>query len=110
MTADPLPAFFFAHGTPALLKEAEFFKERFGSEFEGYHDGPQADYLRQLGKQIMSDYRPKALVVFSAHWETEDGAPIEIMDNTDEWQSKHLYYDYYGFPEYASCEAQDQIV
>lgn len=94
-----IPAFFFAHGTPALLKEASGLQDRFDSGFEGGCDGPQASFLHQFGQYLLQTYKPKAIVVFSAHFETHDSNPIQILDNTAAWQSKNLYYDYYGFPE-----------
>lgn len=32
--------------------------------------GPNAQFLRDLGKTLVEKYNPKAIVVFSAHWET----------------------------------------
>jgi len=32
--------------------------------------GPHAQFLKDFGKTLMDKYNPKAIVVFSAHWET----------------------------------------
>ena len=32
--------------------------------------GPNAQFLRDFGKTLVEKYNPKAIVVFSAHWET----------------------------------------
>jgi len=40
--------------------------------------GPNAQFLRDLGKTLVEKYNPKAIVVFSAHWETHghiEGTP-----------------------------------
>lgn len=91
----PIPSFCFAHGSPALLKEAGNFFSMPG--FTGAHDGSQASFLREFGPFLLKTYKPKAIVVFSAHWETGLGRKIQIMDNDTEWND--LYYDYYGFPD-----------
>lgn len=91
-----IPAFFFAHGSPSLLKEAN---KSLGPGFEGSHDGPQADFLREFGPYLLDTYKPKAILVISAHWETEPLQKIKIMDNDGTWQADNLYYDYYGFPD-----------
>lgn len=70
-----------------------------GIDFEGSWNGPQAAFLRAFGPFLLETYAPKAIVVFSAHWETEAGEAIMIADNDAQWQSENLYYDYYNFPE-----------
>jgi aromatic ring-opening dioxygenase catalytic subunit (LigB family) len=32
--------------------------------------GPLANFLRDFGPALLEKYKPKAIVVFSAHWET----------------------------------------
>ena len=34
--------------------------------------GPHAAFLKDFGKFILEKYNPKALLVFSAHWETRN--------------------------------------
>ncbi|CCG81994.1 4,5-DOPA dioxygenase extradiol-like protein [Taphrina deformans PYCC 5710] len=91
-----IPSFFFAHGTPALMKESG---RSISPDFPGAHDGPHADFLRAFGPYLLRTYAPKAIVVISAHWETEKGDPIQIAQNTEAWQTENLYYDYYGFAD-----------
>lgn len=33
--------------------------------------GPLATFLRELGPRLLKEYHPKAIVVFSAHFETQ---------------------------------------
>lgn len=33
-------------------------------------DGTLANFLKDLGPVLLEKYKPKAIVVFSAHWET----------------------------------------
>lgn len=49
--------------------------------------------LQELGHEITTKIKPKAIVVFSAHWQ---GEPKLIEVNTAEHQG--LIYDFYGFP------------
>jgi 4,5-DOPA dioxygenase extradiol len=49
--------------------------------------------LAAVGQEITTKVKPKAIVVFSAHW--QDGPnkiSINVAKNTD------LIYDFYGFP------------
>ena len=100
-SAADIPAFFFAHGSPALLQESGMhLGGRFPNDFQGSYDGEQAAFLKAFGSFLLDKYRPKGIVVFSAHWETKAGEAIQIMDNHADWQSRNLYYDYYGFPKF----------
>lgn len=56
-------------------------------------DHPAYAQLQSLGKEITQKVKPKAVVVFSAHWQ---GDPKTIEVNTAE--SMGLIYDFYGFP------------
>lgn len=47
-----MPSLFLAHGSPMLAIE----------------DSPCADFLADLGRTL----RPKAVVIFSAHWESPE--------------------------------------
>lgn len=53
------------------------------------HDIPVVPFLKKLGTEV----RPKAIVVFTAHWES-DRLTISSMNGTYE-----TIYDYYGFPD-----------
>jgi len=86
-----LPSIFLAHGSPMLLWPKQ--QVPFGMMSIGGPDGPHAKFLVDFGKFIMERYRPRALVVFSAHWETR--GHIEVMS----YEKNHLYYDYGGMPE-----------
>jgi len=69
--------------------------------------GPNAQFLRDFGKTLVEKYNPKAIVVFSAHWETHghiEGPLLPLlMERADElvmsYERNHLLYDYYNFPE-----------
>ena len=67
-----LPSLFIAHGSPMLAIEETNYTR----------------FLENLGQQ----YKPKAIVIFTAHWETET-LTISSMDQTYE-----TIYDFYGFP------------
>lgn len=56
-------------------------------------DHPAYNKLQEIGREITQKVKPKAVVVFSAHWQ---GYRDTIEVNTAE--SQGLIYDYYGFP------------
>lgn len=56
-------------------------------------DHPAYKKLLEIGKEITTKVKPKAVVVFSAHWQAER-RKIEV--NTAEITD--LIYDFYGFP------------
>jgi 4,5-DOPA dioxygenase extradiol len=68
-----LPALFVSHGAPTLILE----------------NGRTCDFLRGLSASIA---RPKAIVVVSAHWET-DRPVVSAAARPD------TIHDFYGFPE-----------
>jgi len=49
--------------------------------------------LAEVGQEITTQVKPRAVVVFSAHW--QDG-PNKIMINVAE--QTDIIYDFYGFP------------
>ncbi|KAG8989681.1 hypothetical protein FRB94_004154 [Tulasnella sp. JGI-2019a] len=87
-----IPAFFFAHGSPLLLKNQE--PSGPAASIIGSHgpNSPLAEFLVDFGLQLVMKYTPKAIVVFSAHWETEGETLV-----TDYGSNNPLLYDYYGF-------------
>ncbi|KIO33565.1 hypothetical protein M407DRAFT_240973 [Tulasnella calospora MUT 4182] len=94
-----IPAFFFAHGSPILIwpKSKPPRPGPFGEmiKYQG-PESPLSDFLKDFGKVILDKYKPKAIVVFSAHWE-ESGDMLV----TDYGEDNPLLYDYYGFdPEF----------
>ena len=64
---------FICHGGPTLVVEKNEY----------------TDFLKELGKKI----KPKAIVVFTAHWEND----ITTISSIDE--SYEMIYDFYGFPK-----------
>ncbi|KAJ7582588.1 Extradiol ring-cleavage dioxygenase class III enzyme subunit B [Mycena floridula] len=89
-----IPAFFFAHGSPmlafsgssvALGPRADALKQQ-GPQ------GPLALFLKDFGPALLKTYKPKGIVVFSAHWETYKERLV-----TDYGDENPLLYDYYGF-------------
>jgi 4,5-DOPA dioxygenase extradiol len=57
--------------------------------------GPLHEFLKDFGPTLLKKYNPKGIIVFSAHWETEDERQV-----TDYGDENPLLFDYYGFPEY----------
>ncbi|KAL8817194.1 MAG: hypothetical protein Q9223_003931 [Gallowayella weberi] len=73
------PVYFLSHGGPNIMYDT---------------DHPAFKKLQEIGKEITTKVKPKAVVVFSAHWQAERAGQIEInsAETTD------LIYDFYGFP------------
>ncbi|KAK3941940.1 putative ferrous iron binding protein [Diplogelasinospora grovesii] len=72
------PVYFFSHGGP----DVQYRKEH-----------PVYPVLQSIGKEITQKVKPKAVVVFSAHWQA---LPNEIRLNNA--VDTDLIYDFYGFP------------
>jgi len=72
MSASRQPAIFVSHGSPTLPLER----------------GPAIDFLRQLGNDLG---RPEAILIASAHWDTERPAVSTA-------EEPETIYDFYGFP------------
>ncbi|KAF2773560.1 Extradiol aromatic ring-opening dioxygenase [Teratosphaeria nubilosa] len=72
------PVYFFSHGGPNVMEETSH---------------PAHHKLQEIGLEITQKVKPKAVVVFSAHWQGERDV-VEV--NTAE--SMNLIYDFYGFP------------
>jgi len=83
---EKIPAFFFAHSSPIMWMDMP------GVPMS--KSGALPLFLKDFGETLVRKYKPKAIVVFSAHWDT-DGARL-VTDYGDE---NPLYFDYYGFPE-----------
>ncbi len=68
-TPDNIPAFFFAHGSPALAFPENY---SFGGGLSSWQGpkGPLAKFLKDFGPALLRKYKPRGIVVFSAHWET----------------------------------------
>ncbi|KAJ6500446.1 Extradiol ring-cleavage dioxygenase, class III enzyme, subunit B [Mycena sanguinolenta] len=89
-TPEKIPAFFFGHGSPLLELSPE---RAVGRPTWGGREGPLATFLKDFGPALLRKYRPKGIVVFSAHWETETERLV-----TDYGDENPLLMDYYGFP------------
>ncbi|BFZ54483.1 hypothetical protein PYCC9005_001520 [Savitreella phatthalungensis] len=103
-----LPTFSFAHGSPALMSEVAAWVARSpmaaSKDFTGGHGGPAFKFLQRFGPYLLRTYRPKAIVLFSAHWENASQRgplQVEIARNSANYQRDNLLYDYYGFPDAA---------
>ncbi|KAI8925817.1 Extradiol ring-cleavage dioxygenase, class III enzyme, subunit B [Entophlyctis helioformis] len=89
-----MPVVSLAHGSPMLIMPESAGKSKFDDVNSiGGPNGRLATFLTEFGPFLLDEYKPKALVVFSAHWETSNG--VEIMS----YDKNHLLYDYYGFPK-----------
>jgi len=56
-------------------------------------DHPAYSVLESIGKEITEKVKPRAIVIFSAHWQgEEDVIEVNKSENAD------LIYDFYGFP------------
>jgi hypothetical protein len=64
-----------------------------GPNFMEAKDHPAYSQLASVGQEIMTKVKPKAVVVFSAHWQAGPSKiQINIARETD------LIYDFYNFP------------
>ena len=64
---------------------------------------PVYPQLQSIGREITSlTPKPKAVLVFSAHWSSESTQPDTIQINTSEHEP--LLYDFYGFPRHYYME------
>lgn len=74
------PVYFFSHGGPDVM---------YNKEHAVY------PVLQNIGKEITQKVRPKAVVVFSAHWQAKPDL-IQVNNVVE----NDLIYDFYGFPDY----------
>jgi aromatic ring-opening dioxygenase catalytic subunit (LigB family) len=64
-----------------------------GPNFMEDTDHPAYAKLAAVGREITTKVKPKAVVVFSAHWQSgPNKIKINVAEQTD------LIYDFYGFP------------
>lgn len=79
-----LPSVFFSHGGPSFL-----FKQ------EG---NPLAhEFLKSWGKTIKTEWKPKYVIVVSAHWSSPDKNEVNIAVPKSGTENE-LIYDFGGFP------------
>ncbi|KAI1080558.1 LigB-domain-containing protein [Whalleya microplaca] len=79
MATNKPPVYFFSHGGPDVMYNTKH---------------PVYPVLQNIGKEITEKVKPKAIVVFSGHWEA---GPRRIEVNSVEHTD--LIYDFYGFPK-----------
>ena len=60
---EKIPAFFFAHSSPMMLVDVPGLAMG--------KSGPLPRLLNDFGETLIKKYKPKAIVVFSAHWDTD---------------------------------------
>ena len=66
-----------------------------GPNFMEAKDHPAFLKLGETGREITTKVKPKAVVVFSAHWQHGPSTvAVNVAEKTD------LIYDFYGFPSH----------
>ncbi len=109
-TPERPPAFFFSHGSPMLEGMGSSRLNDYLADYCG-PTGPLGQFLRDFGPTLLEKYKPKGIVVFSAHWETEKErlseyhrtARLHILGRlifaqvTDYESPQPLLMDYFGF-------------
>lgn len=74
-TPGRIPAFYFADGSP-MLAFSDTAKNYNTTSYKAapmHVHGPRgtlAAFLRDFGRMLLPKYRPRGIVVFSAHWDT----------------------------------------
>jgi aromatic ring-opening dioxygenase catalytic subunit (LigB family) len=130
-TGGKIPAFFFGHGREFLFEDNDNListhlheepmliwpdnipspdRDLFSSSGP---KGPLGNFLRDFGPALLDKYKPKGVVVFSAHWETSgERQGLHFIDGvfgverprwlyhivTDYGDNNPLLMDYFGFP------------
>ncbi|KZT11441.1 Extradiol aromatic ring-opening dioxygenase [Laetiporus sulphureus 93-53] len=88
---EKIPSFFFGHGSPFLAFPESDAGGNQVTEAMG-PKGPLATFLKDFGPVLLKKYKPKGIVIFSAHWETVGERVV-----TDYGDSNPLLMDYFGF-------------
>ncbi|KAG0705220.1 Extradiol ring-cleavage dioxygenase class III enzyme subunit B [Suillus ampliporus] len=92
-TPEKIPTFFFGHGSPMLISAGQVTNSVMPNAMGP--EGNLAKFLRDFGPALRAKYKPKGIVVFSAHWET-----IGVRHVTDYGDRNPLLMDYFGFEPY----------
>jgi 4,5-DOPA dioxygenase extradiol len=78
ITSSRMPVYFLGIGGPNFMENSKH---------------PAHSKLVDVGREITTKVKPKAIVVFSAHWQASPNRiQINAAENTD------IIYDFYGFP------------
>lgn len=85
---------FFSHSTLQCSKLSTNTLSQPDVQYNTKH--PVYPVLQAIGKEIIQKVKPKAVVVFSAHWQA---TPSEIHLNNGDGPTD-LIYDFYGFPDH----------
>ncbi|KAF8495609.1 Extradiol ring-cleavage dioxygenase, class III enzyme, subunit B [Gautieria morchelliformis] len=88
-----IPAFYFGHGQPMLIWPDNIQPSNRDLFSSAGPKGPLGNFLRDFGPALLDKYKPKGVVVFSAHWETSGERQV-----TDYGDNNPLLMDYFGFP------------
>jgi len=83
--------------TMSIARAPAMFVQHGGGPLPLLNDPGHADlikWMKTVGAKTLADSKPKAIVLVTAHWETN--VPTISSSSTHE-----LYYDYYGFPSEA---------
>ncbi|GAA6014344.1 hypothetical protein JCM11491_005049 [Sporobolomyces phaffii] len=91
-----IPSVFLAHGQPMLILPPHLAKDTPMLATLGEIQGPDgllSQFLQDFGPTLLEKYRPRAIVVLSAHYETDGGGVV-----TDYGDENPLLHDYFGFP------------
>ncbi|KAL5533220.1 hypothetical protein ACEPAF_4996 [Sanghuangporus sanghuang] len=91
-TPEKIPAFFFGHGSPILQFPDHLLSNTSPMELHAGPKGPLARFLKLFGPALLEKYKPKGILVFSAHWETLGERVV-----TDYGDDQPLLMDYFGF-------------
>lgn len=78
---------------PTSVRTPVYFLGIGGPNFMENPSHPAYVQLGKVGQEITNKVKPKAIVVFSAHWQ---GGPNQVMVNAAE--QADIIYDFYGFP------------
>ncbi|KAK9358996.1 Extradiol ring-cleavage dioxygenase, class III enzyme, subunit B, partial [Lipomyces starkeyi] len=89
------PVYFFSHGGPTFMHSD---RDEDGGDLGAFK------MLRKIGKEIVEKIRPKAVVVFSAHWQgSRDQVEGNMAETTD------MIYEFYGFPSFMYKEKYPNV-